>query len=517
MAPVQNIHHDTDAFLGLQRDLGLGLSATASMEEAVRLLLDAAIGLGEIDAGIICLYNDQTGTFQCAGQKGAQDFSYIGKLLTDKRSPEMESLQKGHTVFFEEDRLKSTAVTGEKKPAKAAAIIPFRNLKTLIAVLAVTSVSVPEFSTSVRMTLEAIAAQAVGAIRRIQTEETEHAQRCLAEALVETGAALNSSLDLEVILDQILTIVTKVVPYDAASFMVIENDVARVIRSQGYVERGLAEIVSEVRFPINTTPNLKRIAKSQKPLAIADITQYRDWVPYDRLDWMRSFAAAPIIIQGEVVGFLNLDSAVAGFYNQSHADILQIFATQAAIAIQNARLYAEVQRLAITDELTGLLNWRGLLERGAEEIDRAERYTEPLSALLLDIDQFKQFNDKHGHLLGDEVLREMGRLLQENIRVVDHVGRYGGDEFIILLPKCPLDEAERVAKRLHTLLSEMPLSTSAGEMRVTVSVGVALLPKDSSNISQLIDCADKALYQAKHHGRNQVCVDKPARRLHGEK
>lgn len=517
MPPVQNHIVDPDRFLRLQRDLGLALSATACMDEAVRQLLDASLALGEIDAGVIYLYNENSNSLTFAGQKGDQDFSGILKFISDRKSPEVENLHKGHSIFLEGDQL--TAIFPKKKTSqvKSMAVTPFRSQKILIAVLITSSCSVKEFSTTIKMALDSIAVQAVGAIRRIKTEETEHAQRCLAEALIETAAALSSSLDLEVILDQILTIVTKVVPYDAASFMTIENDVARVIRSQGYTERGLAEIVYEARFPLSATPNLRRIAESQKPLAIDDVTRYKDWVPYDRLEWMRSFAGAPIIIQGKVVGFLNLDSAQPGFYTQSHADILQIFATQAAIAIQNARLFAEVQRLAITDELTGLLNWRGLLERGALEIDRAIRYSDPFSALLLDVDQFKQFNDKHGHLVGDEVLREIGRILQENVRIVDHVGRYGGDEFIILLPKCPLEEAERVAKRLHKLISQMPLSTSAGEMHIAVSLGVALLSKNMPNISYLIDCADKALYQAKHHGRNQVCVFNQPRRLHGEK
>ncbi len=517
MPPVQIHNLDTDTFLRLQRDLGLALSATASMEEAVRQLLDAAVNLGEIDSGIIYLINENSNALTVAGQKGVQDFSWVIKFFSEKNSPELESLRKGHSVLFNINQLTEIITKKSQSQATSMVVIPFRSQKNLIAILIVASNSVTEFSPTVRMALDSIAVQAVGAIRRIQTEEIEHAQRCLAEALIETGAALSRSLDLEVILDQILTIVTKVVPYDAASFMTIENNVARVIRSQGYEERGLTDIVYDVRFPLDTTPNLFKIAKSQKPLAIADVTLDKEWVPYDRLEWMRSFAGAPIIIQGEVVGFLNLDSATPGFYDQSHANILQIFATQAAIAIQNARLYAEVQRLAITDELTGLLNWRGLLERGTAEIDRMVRYNEPLSALLLDIDQFKQFNDRHGHLLGDQVLHEIGRILQENIRIVDHVGRYGGDEFIVLLPKCPLGEAEQVAKRLHKLISQMPLATSAGEMNVAVSLGVAILSKSMPNISSLIDCADKALYQAKHHGRNQVCVYNQSRRSNAEK
>jgi diguanylate cyclase (GGDEF)-like protein len=183
-----------------------------------------------------------------------------------------------------------------------------------------------------------------------------------------------------------------------------------------------------------------------------------------------------------------------------------VFTSQVAIALENARLYIEVQKQAITDELTGLYNRRGLFEFGNREVERAHRFQRPLSALMLDIDHFKLVNDQYGHQAGDAVLETLAKRCRKNIRGIDIPGRYGGEEFLFLLVEDDIEEASQVAERLRTCFVNVPITTQAGDILITVSIGVAAASLETQDLAALIGRADEALYQAKKAGRNCVRV-----------
>lgn len=166
-----------------------------------------------------------------------------------------------------------------------------------------------------------------------------------------------------------------------------------------------------------------------------------------------------------------------------------------------------LERLAISDELTGLYNYRYLQTRLNEEFKRAERYREPLSCAMLDIDRFKSFNDRYGHDVGDQVLAMVAGRLREAVREVDVVARYGGEEFLLVLPSTHLAGALTVAERVWRTIGERPFEIGATSERITVSIGVALYPsRGVSNRDSLVKAADRALYRAKEDGRNRICV-----------
>jgi diguanylate cyclase (GGDEF)-like protein len=181
-----------------------------------------------------------------------------------------------------------------------------------------------------------------------------------------------------------------------------------------------------------------------------------------------------------------------------------LFASQIAVAFENARLMEKIQQIAITDDLTGLYNRRGLYEIGRLEIERTRRYEMPLAAIVMDIDHFKQVNDQHSHAIGDQVLRSFSKCVQENTRELDVVGRIGGEEFVILLPGSNHKSAQRTAARLQKLISNNVTQTSAGEIKITVSQGVAILDGSMQDLNDLVKAADRALYKAKESGRNRV-------------
>jgi diguanylate cyclase (GGDEF)-like protein len=166
-----------------------------------------------------------------------------------------------------------------------------------------------------------------------------------------------------------------------------------------------------------------------------------------------------------------------------------------------------LERLAIKDDLTGLYNYRYLQSRLNEEFKRAERYREPLSCAMIDIDHFKTFNDRFGHEVGDRVLAEVAGRLLEAVREVDVVARYGGEEFLLVLPSTHLAGALTVAERVWRTIGKAPFPLDAHEEQITVSIGVALYPsRGVSTRDELLKAADRALYRSKDDGRNRICV-----------
>jgi len=174
---------------------------------------------------------------------------------------------------------------------------------------------------------------------RVRAQEAEHEQRLFAEALRDAAAAIASTLSFDEVLDRILAEVGEVVPHDAARIMLVKEGMALGARGRGYDERPPSEPISALRLPIASTANLRTMIETGRPLVIADTQLYDGWVVHPQQPWVRSTAGAPIRAKDQIIGFLNLDSATPGFYTEAHAERLQAFADQAAVAIENARLY----------------------------------------------------------------------------------------------------------------------------------------------------------------------------------
>lgn len=333
--------------------------------------------------------------------------------------------------------------------------------------------------------------------QRKRMEQAEREQRLLAEALRDTAVALNSTLEFSELLDKILINISNVVPHDSANIMLVEDGIAYIARIRGFGEKQSNQPEEPLRLVIGDTPNLYQMSVSGQPLIISDVNIYTWWQSSAEQAVIRSYAGAPIRVKGKTVGFLNLESNTPAFYTNLHAERLQTFAEQAALAIENTRLYEEVQKLAVTDHVTEVLNRRGVVELGELELERARRYEHSLSAIMLDLDNFKLVNDAHGHLTGDLVLKGIASRLCSEVRKIDIFGRFGGDEFIIILPEIKLREAKKAAKRLQKSLSEKPIKTEQGEFTITATAGVAQMTKTTKDVKDLIDKADKNMYKAK--------------------
>ncbi|MBF0570224.1 MAG: GGDEF domain-containing protein, partial [Candidatus Omnitrophica bacterium] len=189
---------------------------------------------------------------------------------------------------------------------------------------------------------------------------------------------------------------------------------------------------------------------------------------------------------------------------EAEEETFGVLAHQFALALRRIRLYREVESMAVTDGLTRLHTRRHFMERFEEEFGRARTRKLTLSFLMVDVDHFKKVNDQYGHLAGDQVLREVGRIILQTTREIDITGRYGGEEFCVVLPDTDRAGAILAAERIRSAVSEHKIKAYDTALQIDVSIGVATFPDDAQQIDELVDKADWALYRAKKLGRNRV-------------
>jgi diguanylate cyclase (GGDEF)-like protein len=228
-----------------------------------------------------------------------------------------------------------------------------------------------------------------------------------------------------------------------------------------------------------------------------------------------SLLSVPMLRGDELIGVLNFERPEKSNFGPDEMDFFSAVADQVGIAVQNARLHEQTVALSITDPLTGVPNRRHLFQQLEAELARARRFGTPLSMVMIDIDHFKHLNDAAGHSAGDDVLRQVCKLMRKSLRKVDTLARYGGEEFVVLLPQITREEAFEVAEKLRRGIAEGNVEHGATQPggRVTISVGVATLPFDATEQAKLVDCADSALYASKRGGRNKVTAYQPGMEL----
>jgi diguanylate cyclase (GGDEF)-like protein len=335
-----------------------------------------------------------------------------------------------------------------------------------------------------------------------KSEEAEVKARRIAEALQETSLAISSTLEFNRILNMILEQIGHVLVFDNASISLVQGDEFIIIAMRGF-ERVDGFVGS--RWPLEGSPN-QQVLQERRPVIIPDIEA--DYSLYYQLprDTIRSVLMIPLFFKDLVVGFLNLGSQELDHFTAEDEHVAAAFAAQVAVALENSRLYEEAQRLATIDTLTGLYNRRHFFFLADREIERALRYNIQLAVIMIDLDQFKTINDTYGHIVGDQVLRAVANVYNQALRKVDIVGRYGGEEFTIILPEIGLEGAKYVAERLRTLIAAIDIKTKQGRVKVTISQGLAALDEEHNTLEILLERADRALYAAKATGGNQVAT-----------
>ncbi|MEA2008753.1 MAG: diguanylate cyclase, partial [Chloroflexota bacterium] len=555
--------------------------------------------------------------------------------------------------------------------------LPLKFMGKVIGVMNIAFSEPRSFTKKDLRILDLLSDQASLAINNARIFETEKKQRQMAEVLQTTGQIVKSSLDLDTVLDRILTQLENVVPYDTANLALIEQEKVRVVRNLGYEEfngQGIP-VPTDLSQEMASFPMLHHVFKTQQSATVSDTASDPRWVTTNATSYIRSWVGAPILGREGVIGFLFLNKTEKGFYKPKHAEWIAVLADQAAIAIDNARLYknsqqyarelkslhqatstlvttldfdelleniltaaieslpaaekgslminnpetqrleiraakgypderikdfalslsngyaaqafkekkakiftniqknspiyyksdiagissvqsaisvpllsrekqslgvlsldstktnaftaadlemlssfaatatsailnaqlhAKVQKLAITDSLTHALNRRGLFQWGEREFVRAQRFKRPLSAIFFDLDHFKEVNDTYGHDVGDLILAKIAARCQDTIRQIDILGRYGGEEFVVVLPETDIQEAFTTAERIRKVVSASPFIINSIEIEVSISLGVAESSHETKNLTDLIKMADQSMYHSKQNGRNRT-------------
>lgn len=229
-----------------------------------------------------------------------------------------------------------------------------------------------------------------------------------------------------------------------------------------------------------------------------------------------SMLSVPMVGGNELLGVLNFERPEKANFGPEEIEFFTAVADQVALAVQNARLHEKTVALSMTDPLTGVPNRRFLFTQLEAEVHRAERYEQPLSMLMIDIDHFKLLNDTAGHQAGDAILRLVSQRLKTHVRKVDTLARYGGEEFVVLLPKASSIEAIEIAEKLRNVVAEIdsPHGRAQPNGHISISIGVSTLPNDATDQTRLVDCADAALYASKRGGRNRVTAYSAGMELH---
>ncbi|GAB4253319.1 GGDEF domain-containing protein [Deferrisoma sp.] len=326
------------------------------------------------------------------------------------------------------------------------------------------------------------------------------------ETLVEIGKALTSTLDLKEVLS------------------IIMDKVGQLLRPKTWSLLLVDERTGELAFEIAVSPAADRlkdirlqkgegiagwVALHGKPLLIPDVRQDPRFAP--KVDEAvqfntRSIVCVPLKSKNRVLGVIELVNPLdERTFSEADLQILSTIADYAAIAIENARYVEKVRDLVVTDDLTGLYNARYLLDVLDYEFDRARRYGYPVSLVFLDLDYFKDVNDTYGHLVGSRLLTEVGRVIRSHVRKADVAVRYGGDEFVVVLPNTPKDGAVQMASNLRSRIrSRYFLQDEGYRIRITASFGVATFPDDAQTKLALVRLADQAMYRVKEASRDGV-------------
>lgn len=337
-----------------------------------------------------------------------------------------------------------------------------------------------------------------------QKESLESQVKALKD-LIEVAKAVVSTLDLDTVLQAILTSAMRFAGTPAGS-VALYYDARRELSLHAH--SGLtADFVKKERWEVTPGGLTEQVLLAGEIFYIED-TQETPFFnnPIALKEGIRSLVCVPLVFQERIVGILYLDDFEPRRFDCDKLNLLSILASFAAMAIHNATLHKRTKLLAITDSLTGLHNHRYFKQYFRQEMARAKRYHKPFSIIMMDVDDFKSYNDSFGHATGDRLLELMGELILQTIRTVDVAFRYGGEEFIVLLPETRLDQAILAAERLRDSVQQGTAKrpVDGASRGVTVSIGVASYPENADKMDELFNIVDSLLYLAKRRGKNKV-------------
>jgi len=324
--------------------------------------------------------------------------------------------------------------------------------------------------------------------------------------LLEMSREISSQIPIRTVIRRLSLRLKQLLDADECSIMILDDTRKELAFSES---TGLTRWELEnIRFRVGEGV-AGWVARHKKAQLIPDCSQDERFVaiPQQKRP-MISMICVPLLIKRRVIGTVSLTTRTAGHvFTESELELAIQLSAHISLALENNRLY----EISVSDGLTNLYNRRYLEQRLSKELSYARRFRKPLTMVMSDVDFFKKLNDTYGHQAGDYALREVSETLTAGLRDYDVVARYGGEEFAILLLSTPRGKGASTAERLRQSVEDREIRFRGQRLKVTISLGVASYPEDSDDAERLMDLADRALYEAKRRGRNQVCVFEESR------
>ncbi|MFQ5596235.1 MAG: diguanylate cyclase, partial [Anaerolineae bacterium] len=489
---------------------------TLDLHECLQRLVDKTATLvGAPIAAVVLRDNGALSVGACAGEAcvGRKTCQVLLEVDPDA-SLAARVIRSGQAILLEDVDAVATQTTMRPlgSDSRCVAAAPLVVGKDIIGALVIESPRVNAFSETEHALVIGLATQAAIAIQNARLFEAEQRRRQAAATLLDTSQIASSSLELDQVLKHICRQTAAVCQARRCSIFLLDGAGTHLVPemsqfADGHTDSELWAAFKALRVPVDSIALISQTIHQARPRLLEDPARTGILPP----TWTEPFGAqrilfVPLVSHDRAVGVMTLDQADAQpVFTPEQIDLACTIGAQVAVSVENARLYARVQKLAITDSLTGLYNRRGLFEFGRREVERARRFGRPLAAIMFDLDHFKRVNDTYGHATGDQVLAGLAARCRQALREVDLLGRYGGEEFAVLLPEIELADAGQVAERLRQSTAQAPFATDQGLMEITISLGVAPLDDECADLEALLQRADQALYAAKEAGRNKVC------------
>ena len=408
---------------------------------------------------------------------------------------------------------RGASIPGTDDVDESMLVVPMVYDGAVVGVITLSKLGLHQFDDDDLRLLLILADQAATALESARLLARSQALAGELRRLLDMSSQLSGSLDPRQVANLIARHLASAMGVDECLISYWDRPNWRVVTLGFDPEAKLPDL--QPTFDISGYPQTLRVLEERATVTIdvEDPTSDAAEVSLLRADGHRSLVMLPLVVKGQSIGLVELFSRTAVGLDPERLELARTMANEAAMALENARLYEEARALADRDQLTGFYNHRYLHQRFAEEVGRTKRARRPLSVLMLDLDEFKLVNDSYGHLYGDRVLAWTAEVIRSTLRTSDIPARYGGDEFAILLPETSAEAAESAAERIRTAFATGAHIGEAGEeIHVSLSIGVATYPADGRTATELIAFADAALYREKRGQEPRPRLRRPALR-----
>ena len=490
------------AQLGLLEEVGRQIAASFDEQEILQKAIDAVVDrFGYAEAAISLLVNDNL--LKVTAINGSQDFGYRPGFQQKMGEGIIGHTAKMRTTYVANEIFNDPYYFSTDKRHGSAMGIAILNNKNLLGVLYIESVRSNDFSAADVQTMETLANQLSASIQRARLYASTQEHLRVMSAVQSISDVISNSLELEVIFESVVKVLKRSFGYTHISIYQLKEDHLYLGAQIGYPEELVIHKIS-----IKQGVSGKTI-ETKKAQFIEDVTKHSNFLR--AANDVTSEICVPLLKESAVLGTLNVEGNASTPLTQADVDMLITIASPIALAVDNARLHAQVKAIAMTDAVSGLSNRHAFEEALLAEVQRSMRVNTPLSLIIFDIDSFKDYNDKWGHPAGDTRLKATANLIRDNLRKYDIAARYGGDEFAIILPNTNKTGALIFAKRLLAAAqagapdSEITIQNK-GISGYTLSIGVATFPEDAHSLTTLLLAADQAELTAKRLGKNQIFV-----------